>query len=76
MNILPRISDTLYHGTIDFFSSVDVTKGKSNKDFGKGFYMALEKSQAKELLLKNLGIQYYIGKQEVADKLILTIKEL
>ncbi|WP_367268393.1 DUF3990 domain-containing protein [uncultured Treponema sp.] len=46
MNILPRISDTLYHGTIDFFSSVDVTKGKSNKDFGKGFYMALEKSLA------------------------------
>jgi len=81
MNILPRISDTLYHGTIDFFSSVDVTKEKSNKDFGKGFYMALEKTQAKGLLLKNLevenlGIQYYIGKQEVADKLILTLKEL
>ena len=66
MNILPRISDTLYHGTIDFFSSVDVTKGRSNKDFGKGFYMAVE----------NLGIQYYIGKQRVADKLILSLKEL
>lgn len=55
MNILPRISDTLYHGTIDFFSSVDVTKGKSNKDFGKGFYMALEKSQAIGMMNKKFG---------------------
>ena len=46
MNILPRISDTLYHGTTYFFTSVDVTKGKSNKDFGKGFYMSVGKSQA------------------------------
>ncbi|MCR5723764.1 MAG: DUF3990 domain-containing protein [Treponema sp.] len=46
MNILPRISDTVFHGTIDAFSTVDVSKGKGNKDFGKGFYMAIEKSQA------------------------------
>ncbi len=46
MNILPRISDTLYHGTIDTIAHIDVTKGRSNKDFGKGFYMAVEKSQA------------------------------
>ena len=46
MNILPRINDTLYHGTIQKFYSVDVSKGHSNKDFGKGFYMAVEKSQA------------------------------
>ena len=46
MNILPRISDTLYHGTIDVISSIEVSKGRSNKDFGKGFYMAVEKSQA------------------------------
>lgn len=182
MNILPRINDTLYHGSIDCFSSIDVTKGKGRKDFGKGFYMAVEKSQAigmmnkkfneavrrtkskdpnqfskhlyeiklnkelfpslkikyffdadmewldfvlkcrsndsiphdydlvigptaddnttlclkyyfdgiygkvgsydaKELLMKNLevenlGVQYYIGKQDIADKLILRIKEL
>ena len=55
MNILPRISDTLYHGTIDFFSSVDVTKGRSNKDFGKGFYMAVEKSQAIGMMNKKFG---------------------
>ena len=46
MNILPRISDILYHGTIDTITSIDVSKGRSNKDFGKGFYMAVEKSQA------------------------------
>lgn len=46
MNILPKISETLYHGTIYKISSIDVTKGRSNKDFGKGFYMAVEKSQA------------------------------
>ena len=46
MNILPRIADTLYHGTIELFTSIDVTKGRSNKDFGKGFYMAVDKSQA------------------------------
>ena len=46
MNILQRINDTLYHGTIESFSNIDVTKGRSNKDFGKGFYMAVEKSQA------------------------------
>lgn len=46
MNILPRITDTLYHGTIDLITSIDVTKGRSNKDFGKGFYMAVEKKQA------------------------------
>lgn len=46
MNILPRISDTLYHGTIYSITHVDVSKGRSNKDFGKGFYMAVDKSQA------------------------------
>ena len=28
------------------------------------------------LEVENLGIQYYIGKQEIADKLILSIKEI
>jgi len=28
----------LYHGTIDLFDTVDVTKGKPFKDFGLGFY--------------------------------------
>lgn len=52
MNILPRISDTLYHGTTDFFPSVYVSKGRGNEDFGKGFYMAVEKSQAVGMMNK------------------------
>ncbi|MCR5125788.1 MAG: DUF3990 domain-containing protein [Treponema sp.] len=54
MNILARISDTLYHGTIDTITAVDVTKGRGNKDFGKGFYMAVEKSQAIGMMNKKL----------------------
>lgn len=46
MDILQQISDTLYYGTTDTIFSIDVSKGRSNKEFGKGFYMAVEKSQA------------------------------
>lgn len=52
MNILPRISEVLYHGTIDLFSKVDVAKGRGNKDFGKGFYMAVDKNQALGMMEK------------------------
>lgn len=52
MNTLLKINDTLYHGSIDSFSSVDVTRGRGNKDFGKGFYMAVEKSQAVGMMNK------------------------
>lgn len=52
MNILPRISKVLYHGTIDLFSKVDVSKGRGNKDFGKGFYMAVDKNQALGMMEK------------------------
>ncbi|MCM1552686.1 MAG: hypothetical protein NC092_08345, partial [Butyrivibrio sp.] len=83
---------------------------RERKDFGRGFYMAVSKSQvigptadddtafclkaywdglygkvgsdaAKGILLnnletENLGIQYYVGKQEVADRLIVSIKAI
>lgn len=32
MNILARISDTLYHGTIDTITAVDVTKGRDDTE--------------------------------------------
>ena len=44
--MLPTISDVLYHGTAEKFQKIDVLKGRNNKDFGKGFYMAVTKSQA------------------------------
>lgn len=36
----------LYHGTAEKIFKIDVQKGRNNKDFGKGFYMAISKSQA------------------------------
>ena len=44
--MLPIISDVLYHGTAEKFQKIDVLKGRNNKDFGKGFYMAVTKNQA------------------------------
>lgn len=36
----------LYHGTISEINQIDVSQGRGNKDFGKGFYMAVTKQQA------------------------------
>ena len=49
--------------------------------YWRGFYREVGSSEAKEKLLdylepENLGIQYFIGKQEVADKLILVMNEI
>ena len=51
------------------------------KYYFDGIYGKVGTDDAKEMLMKNLevenlGIQYYIGKQEVADKLISSITEL
>lgn len=40
------IKTTLYHGTIYEITHIDVSKGRDKKDFGKGFYMAVSKTQA------------------------------
>ena len=36
----------LYHGTNNAFDTIDLTKSKTNKDFGQGFYLSREYSQA------------------------------
>ena len=36
----------LYHGTNKAFDTIDLTKSKPNKDFGHGFYLSREYSQA------------------------------
>lgn len=41
-----KIKTTLYHGTVSEIVVVDVKAGRSKKDFGKGFYMAVSKKQA------------------------------
>lgn len=43
---------TLYHGTVSEIERVDVKLGRGRKDFGKGFYMAVSKSQAVGMMHK------------------------
>lgn len=78
-----QLINTLYHGTAEKFETIDVFKGRNNKDFGKGFYMDVTKSQAVGMMHKlgflepeNLGTQYFVGKQEIADKLVVEMKEI
>lgn len=49
-----NIKTTLYHGTISEIVTVDVNAGRSRKDFGKGFYMAVTKKQAIGMMHKKL----------------------
>lgn len=49
--------------------------------YWRGFYGEVGSDDAKEKLLsylepENLGIQFFVGKQEIADKLILSINEV
>ena len=39
----------LYHGTNAPFETIDLTRSKPNKDFGRGFYLSAEKEQAMEM---------------------------
>ena len=36
----------LYHGTVEMIPRIDVTRGRFKKDFGRGFYLALQPRQA------------------------------
>ena len=47
-----QFREKLYHGTVSEIQHVDVTKGRGNKDFGKGFYMAVSKHQAVGMMHK------------------------
>lgn len=41
-----NLKQVLYHGTISKIDKINVNLGRGNKDFGKGFYMAVTKKQA------------------------------
>lgn len=47
-----QFEDPLYLGTVSEISLVDVTLGRGKKDFGRGFYMAVSKSQAISMMQK------------------------
>lgn len=40
---------TLYHGTNAAFETIDLTRSKPNKDFGRGFYLSANQDQALEM---------------------------
>jgi len=48
---------TLYHGTIHEFDKIDVTKGKGNKDFGRGFYTSRDVRHAERLAIRNKSVE-------------------
>jgi hypothetical protein len=48
---------TLYHGTIYEFDKIDVTKGKWNKDFGRGFYTSRDVRHSERLAIRNKHIE-------------------
>ena len=44
--MLELLCKPLYHGSVWSFKRVDVSKGRPYKDFGKGFYMSVDRAQA------------------------------
>ena len=41
----------LYHGSNTAIETIDLSKSKPNKDFGKAFYLSEEMQQAEEMAL-------------------------
>ena len=39
----------LYHGSNSYIEEIDLSKSKPNKDFGKGFYLSDNKTQAEQM---------------------------
>lgn len=63
----------LYHGTNIAFDTIDLSKSKPNKDFGRGFYLSADLEQAKELAqvrVELLGGNVVIQKYEFDENLL------
>ena len=57
-----ELSEPLFHGSDESFSTVDLSKSAPNKDFGRGFYTTNNKSQAEKFArLKARRSQFPIG---------------
>lgn len=59
----------LYHGSNTRIEKPDLTHSKPYKDFGKGFYLSADKSQAKEMA-RNKVEQTQTGSAEVTEFLL------
>ncbi|MDR2590816.1 MAG: DUF3990 domain-containing protein [Oscillospiraceae bacterium] len=55
---------TVYHGTTSLIDTIDVTKGKPYKDFGRGFYVTEDYNHAKNLAIRNKRLEQSYGKQD------------
>lgn len=44
----------LYHGSNTIISKIDLSLSKPNKDFGKGFYLSDDRSQAEAMALRTV----------------------
>jgi len=47
----------VYHGTTSLIETIDVTKGKPYKDFGRGFYLSESRKHSINLALRNKRIE-------------------
>ena len=56
---------SLYHGSNVRIETVDLSKSKPNKDFGRAFYLSDDKSQAQELA--KLRILFFAGEPVVTE---------
>jgi hypothetical protein len=43
----------VYHGSTSLIETIDVSKGKPYKDFGRGFYVTQDYTHAKNLAARN-----------------------
>ncbi|MCF0205810.1 MAG: DUF3990 domain-containing protein [Bacteroidales bacterium] len=73
---------TLYHGSNVEINGIDLSRGRSGKDFGKGFYLSVDMEQAKsmaQIVFEREGkgspiVTSFLFDDSVADKLSLKIK--
>lgn len=61
------MGNIIYHGTIYNFKEPSLFKCKDRKDFGKGFYLAIDISHARDIATKNYALHGY------KEKTILTL---
>jgi len=62
---------TVYHGTIEDFAIPDISKGKSRKDFGPGFYLTKSRTHAVNLAKRNLNEMIKQKRRSPMDKIFL-----
>ena len=52
MHIYENDKITIYHGSTSLFETIDITKGKPYKDFGRGFYVTESFSHARSIAVR------------------------